>query len=182
MPSRAVKLIAVLCACLGLTVGLAACGGDGDDDKQGSIALTELPGNPENGSSPGRPADGRLAGSDAGSQPEAETPADGGEGDGAADGGAADEAGEAEGGAGGGSAANAEGKAIFTQSCAGCHTLADAAASGSVGPNLDEARPDQAAVAEKVRAGGGGMPSFGGQLEPGQIDAVAAYVAATAGS
>ncbi|ADB49938.1 c-type cytochrome [Conexibacter woesei] len=174
MSSRPARLFAVLCACLGLAVGFAACGGDGEDDKQGSIALTELPGNPENGSGPGRPADGRLAESGAGGGAGSEAPAGGG---------AADGDDEAEAGAGGGgTAANAEGKAIFTQSCAGCHTLSGAGANGSVGPNLDEAKPDQAAVAEKVRAGGGGMPSFGGQLEPSQIDAVAAYVAATAGS
>lgn len=176
MPSRAVKLFAILCACLGLTVGLAACGGN-DDDKQASIALTDLPGDPQTGRNPGSPSDDRLANS--GEQPEApaeeaEAPADGGETGGT-------ETGETEtGGAGG--AANAEGKAIFTQSCAGCHTLADAAASGSVGPNLDEAKPDESAVAAMVRGGGGGMPSFGGQLEPAQIDAVAAYVAAAAGS
>ena len=37
----------------------------------------------------------------------------------------------------------AAGKALFTTSCGGCHTLADAGTSGNVGPNLDddEARP-----------------------------------------
>ena len=173
MSSRPARLFAVLLACVGLAVGFAACGGDGDDDKQGSIALTELPGNPESGSDPGRPSDGRLAQPDAGGEAESEAPADGGA-TGETDGGATD--------GGGANAANAEGKAIFTQSCAGCHTLADAAANGSVGPNLDETKPGEAAVAAKVRSGGGGMPSFGGQLEPGQIDAVAAYVAETAGS
>lgn len=165
MSSRAVKLFAILFACLGLAFGLAACGGD--DDSSGTVALTELPGPPQAGDSPGGATAGKTP-----TQPKtepapveeepAEEPA----------------AEEESGGAGG---ANAEGKAIFAQSCAGCHTLADAGASGTVGPNLDESKPSAEAVAAMVRSGGGGMPSFGGQLEPAQIDAVAAYVAAAAG-
>ena len=39
----------------------------------------------------------------------------------------------------------AVGKEVFESAgCATCHTLADAGASGSVGPNLDEAKPAQA--------------------------------------
>lgn len=164
MPSRAVQLLAILCACLGLAFGLAACGDDGDS-KQASVELTDLPGDPEGGSATVRPQSGGSGGS-------AEAPADD------------TDAGEDEGDAGSssGGAADSEGKAIFTQSCAGCHTLADAGASGSVGPNLDDARPTAEAVAAKVRGGGGGMPSFDGTLAPEQIEAVAAYVAASAGS
>lgn len=33
----------------------------------------------------------------------------------------------------------AGGKKIFQQKCASCHTLADAAATGTIGPNLDDA-------------------------------------------
>lgn len=33
----------------------------------------------------------------------------------------------------------ARGKALFVKNCAACHTLADAATTGTVGPNLDEA-------------------------------------------
>ncbi|HST41075.1 MAG TPA: c-type cytochrome [Conexibacter sp.] len=170
MPSRAIPLFAVLLACLGLTFGLAACGGD-DDSTTASVELTELPGDPQGGSEPST------------SQPPASPDDDGGA---AAGDGGDDDAGAAAGGddasAGGGAAADEEGKAIFTQSCAGCHTLADAGASGSVGPNLDDARPSAEAVAAMVRGGGGGMPSFGGTLQPEQIDAVAAYVASAAGS
>ena len=37
----------------------------------------------------------------------------------------------------------AAGKAVFTRSgCGACHTLSDAGATGNVGPNLDEAKPD----------------------------------------
>lgn len=171
MPSRAVRYLAIASACLGLSFGIAACGGS-DDDK-GSIALTELPSNPQNGSSPGKADTGRL-GSDGGSG----TADAGGE----AAGGETDAGTETTGGSGAAGATNAVGREIFVQSCAGCHTLADAGASGSVGPNLDDAKPDEATVAAKVRGGGGGMPSFGGTLQPDQIDEVAAYVAAAAGS
>lgn len=33
----------------------------------------------------------------------------------------------------------AEGKTLFVEKCGGCHTLADAGTSGTVGPNLDSA-------------------------------------------
>lgn len=170
MPSRAVRLLAIASACLGLSVGIAACGGS--DDDTGSIALTELPSNPQTGGSPGTPDTGRL-GSGSGTT-------DAAAGEGEAAGGETGAGTETTGGSGG--AANAAGREIFVQSCAGCHTLADAGATGSVGPSLDDAKPDEAKVAAMVRGGGGGMPSFGGTLQPDQIDEVAAYVAAAAGS
>jgi mono/diheme cytochrome c family protein len=182
MPSRASHLLALAAACLGLAFGLAACGGD-DDSGTASVQLTELSRDPQNGPSPGRPSDGRLAGADDSVSEDAPPSTAGGED--AGDGGDDDASGESDapaedaGDAGG---ANAEGEAIFAQSCAGCHTLAAAGASGTVGPNLDDTSMDQAAIAEKIRAGGGGMPSFGGQLEQPQIDAVAEYVAGAAGS
>ena len=75
----------------------------------------------------------------------------------------------------------ANGKEVFTSTCGGCHTLADAGTSGATGPNLDDAAPDAATVKAFVRGGGGGMPAFGDQLANAEIDAVAAYVAAVAG-
>jgi cytochrome c553 len=76
----------------------------------------------------------------------------------------------------------AAGARVFQQAgCGSCHTLSDAHASGQVGPNLDEVRPGFETVREKVADGGGGMPSFGGQLTPQQIRDVAAYVATAAG-
>jgi cytochrome c6 len=75
----------------------------------------------------------------------------------------------------------ADGKAIFTESCGGCHTLTDAGTSGAIGPNLDDAAPDAATVKSYVRGGGGGMPAFGDTLSNAEIDAVAAYVASVAG-
>jgi cytochrome c6 len=75
----------------------------------------------------------------------------------------------------------AEGRALFTggatPACAICHTLKDAGATGSIGPVLDELRPDEARVAAAVRAGIGAMPSFAATLTEAQIRAVARYVA-----
>ena len=82
---------------------------------------------------------------------------------------------------GGGQEAAAQGKQIFTTNCAGCHTLADAKAGGRVGPNLDDLKPDEQRVQRKVEAGGGGMPSFRGQLQDDEISAVAKYVSSVAG-
>ena len=70
------------------------------------------------------------------------------------------------------------GAAIFKSAgCGGCHTLAAAGAHGTVGPNLDTARPPAALVVDRVSRGKGGMPSFAGQLSNAQIRAVAAFVA-----
>jgi cytochrome c6 len=75
------------------------------------------------------------------------------------------------------------GKAIFASAgCGGCHTLSDAGSNGSVGPNLDDAQPDESTVAEKVKSGGGGMPSFSDRLSEQEIADVAAYVSSVAGS
>ena len=72
------------------------------------------------------------------------------------------------------------GKQIFTaEGCGGCHTLADAGASGTSGPDLDAAAPDAATVAAKVESGGGSMPSF--DLPAPELDALAEYVAEVAG-
>ena len=75
----------------------------------------------------------------------------------------------------------ASGQEVFTSTCGGCHTLADAGTTGATGPNLDEAAPDAATVKAYVRGGGGGMPAFGDELSNAEIDAVAAYVASVAG-
>lgn len=77
----------------------------------------------------------------------------------------------------------ADGAAVFASAgCGGCHTLAAADTSGSVGPNLDDLRPDEDAVSAAVRGGPGAMPSFEGDLSDAEITAVAAYVAGSAGS
>ena len=58
----------------------------------------------------------------------------------------------------------------------------DADASGAVGPNLDNARPDATLVRERVNQGKGGMPSFQGRLSDDEVDAVVDYVSTAAGS
>ena len=85
------------------------------------------------------------------------------------------------GGGGGGSGGAEDGKAIFSSNCASCHTLAAADASGTIGPNLDEAKPDEALVRERVTNGMGVMPSFKGKLTDAQIAAVAKFVSENAG-
>jgi mono/diheme cytochrome c family protein len=85
-------------------------------------------------------------------------------------------------GGGGGGGAQANGKRVFDSAgCSGCHTLKDAGATGTVGPNLDDLKPSKATVAHQVEVGGGAMPSFKGQLSDAQIQAVAAYVSSVAG-
>jgi mono/diheme cytochrome c family protein len=75
------------------------------------------------------------------------------------------------------------GKAIFlgASGCTGCHTLADAGSSGTVGPNLDDAKPSFDLAYDRVTNGQGGMPSFGTSLTDQQRADVAAYVSSVAG-
>ena len=74
------------------------------------------------------------------------------------------------------------GAAIFKSSgCAGCHTLAAAGATGTVGPNLDQLKPSMAIVVHQVTNGGAIMPAFKGKLSTAQIQAVAKYVSSSAG-
>ncbi len=91
----------------------------------------------------------------------------------------------------------ATGKALFIKTCGGCHTLADAATTGAVGPNLDNAfLPDKqqgfnestitdvvrGQIAYAVSDTGTGHPGMTPNLLQGQ-DAkdVAIYVAKCAG-
>jgi mono/diheme cytochrome c family protein len=108
------------------------------------------------------------------------------------------ETGQTGGGGGGGEGDPAAGKEIFTTvaqpTCASCHTLADAGASGTVGPNLDEALAGQDAAAieqsivdpnAQVAEGfaEGIMPQdYGEKLDDKQLaDLVAYLVQATSG-
>jgi mono/diheme cytochrome c family protein len=82
----------------------------------------------------------------------------------------------------GADAALIKGKEVFESAgCVGCHTLADAGATGTVGPNLDEAKPSADLVVTRVTNGMGAMPPFKGQLSEQQIKDVAAYVSSVAG-
>ena len=76
----------------------------------------------------------------------------------------------------------AAGKQVFEAAgCKSCHTLADADASGTVGPNLDDKKPPYALVIDRVTNGKGVMPSFKGQLSETDIQNVAAYVVQATG-
>jgi mono/diheme cytochrome c family protein len=83
---------------------------------------------------------------------------------------------------GGGKAAAPDGKQVFASAgCGSCHTLKAAGATGTVGPNLDAAKPTEAKVETQVTNGGGVMPAFKGTLTPAQIKAVAKFVSSNAG-
>jgi mono/diheme cytochrome c family protein len=70
-----------------------------------------------------------------------------------------------------------DGRRIFVSSgCGGCHTLAAAGATGTVGPSLDVAKPSLDLVIERVTKGTAQMPSFKDVLSERQIESVAAFV------
>ena len=71
-----------------------------------------------------------------------------------------------------------KGRTLFKSSgCDNCHTLADAGATGRVGPALDgDAYLDTSLVISRVTNGQGAMPSFGGQISDADIATIAAYV------
>jgi cytochrome c553 len=74
------------------------------------------------------------------------------------------------------------GKQVFASAgCAACHTLSAANASGTVGPNLDDAQPSYELAVQRVTLGQGGMPSFKDQLQPQQIADVAQFVSSSTG-
>lgn len=81
---------------------------------------------------------------------------------------------------GGGAYANgdaAAGKLVFTsKGCATCHTLAAADATGTVGPNLDEKKPDETLIVDRVVNGKGAMPPYKSQLTDQQIADLVAFV------
>jgi outer membrane protein assembly factor BamB len=88
---------------------------------------------------------------------------------------------EVEKGGGEGESTLAMGESTFATTCASCHTLAAAGSSGTVGPDLDELKPDQALVEKQVTNGGGGMPAFGSSLSKEEIKGVAEFVSKWAG-
>ena len=79
--------------------------------------------------------------------------------------------------------AEKNGRELFGQRCANCHTLEAANAVASVGPNLDELRPNRALVLDAIengRARGNGQMAAG--LYTGQdAEDVAAFVAKAVG-
>jgi cytochrome c oxidase subunit II len=97
-----------------------------------------------------------------------------------------------EAGGGGGGAAAADGKALFTTganpACASCHTLSDAGADGTIGPDLDKVLKgkDAAFIQQSIEDPGaevaqgfqdGIMPTnYGDTLQPAEIKALTDYL------
>ncbi|MGI9556375.1 MAG: c-type cytochrome [Solirubrobacterales bacterium] len=105
-----------------------------------------------------------------------------------ADEGAEEEAGEEE------AAGGTDGQVIFVETgCGSCHTLAAAQTSGMVGPVLDDTIPGQSveevtesivdpdAIVVEDFFEGTMPPSYGDQLSPEQIDALATFIVDNAG-
>jgi mono/diheme cytochrome c family protein len=97
-----------------------------------------------------------------------------------------------------GSADTNAGKQLFATKCGGCHTLADAATAGNIGPNLDEAfraaRSETGGSFEEstifdvtldqMRLAAPPMPRFDTgpeKLSEDELKDIAAYVASVAG-
>lgn len=72
-------------------------------------------------------------------------------------------------------------RSLFLHTCATCHTLAAAGATGGIGPNLDEVRPTRERVRTMIQNGAisGAMPA--GLLTGDDAERVAAYVSSAAG-
>ena len=71
------------------------------------------------------------------------------------------------------------GAVVFTANgCAGCHTMAAAGATGSIGPSLDARKPSQGTIKSTIQsgavAGGAQMPAF--NLSATDLVNIAAYV------
>jgi hypothetical protein len=82
-------------------------------------------------------------------------------------------------GGGGGGADFTAARSTFKNTCGGCHTLKDAGTSGTVGPNLDQLKPDAQTVSHQIANAAPPMPK--GLLKGAEADSVAKYVAAVAG-
>lgn len=72
------------------------------------------------------------------------------------------------------------GKTVFQTNCTACHTLKEAGAVGTIGPNLDTLKLSDATIVTTVTHGKTGslgtMPPFGSTLTAKQITDVAAFV------
>ncbi|HEX4804677.1 MAG TPA: c-type cytochrome [Conexibacter sp.] len=80
----------------------------------------------------------------------------------------------------------AAGRGVFVAHCASCHTIEGRVAHPtfieSPIPNLDEVKPKAPYIDERVRNGGFDMPTISGELRPGELAEVVAYVATISGS
>ena len=79
---------------------------------------------------------------------------------------------------GGASAVDAtDGKSIFAANgCGSCHTFRAAGSTGTIGPNLDDAKPSFELAIERITNGKGQMPPFRDTLSNDQIRRVAEFV------
>jgi mono/diheme cytochrome c family protein len=75
----------------------------------------------------------------------------------------------------------AAGEEVFSANCGRCHVLEEAGTNGTTGPNLEDDEYSVDEVAEQVREGGGGMPSFDDDLSEQEIADVAAFVSQSSG-
>jgi cytochrome c oxidase subunit 2 len=101
------------------------------------------------------------------------------------------------GGGGGGGGEETDGKTLFTtaakpSACSSCHTLADAGATATIGPNLDQVVPKLSAAEVKQSIEDPNakitegyqpdiMPQFGETLSAAQVDALVKYLKEVAG-
>ncbi len=72
-------------------------------------------------------------------------------------------------------------KVFQSAGCGACHALAAAGSKGTVGPDLDEAKPSLELIIDRVTNGKGAMPPFRDSLSEQQIADVAAYVVQATG-
>lgn len=139
-----------------LALGAAACGGGEDETTAPETVVTDT----------GTTTDGETG-------TEGETATEGETGTGGETGT------EGEGGGGNASA----GKEVFASAgCGDCHALSDAGTDGSIGPDLDDSKPDFDLVVDRVTNGQGIMPSFEDELSEQEIRDVATYVSESAGT
>ena len=79
-----------------------------------------------------------------------------------------------------------QGKQIFTEKavppCGLCHKLKAANSSGTIGPDLDELKPDLEKISRAVKNGVGNMPPYGETLSDAEIATVSKYVANAVGT
>lgn len=73
-----------------------------------------------------------------------------------------------------------QGKTLFSSgaqpiACSVCHTLNDAGAAGTIGPDLDELKPDAERIRKTMMEGMGAMPSFSA-MDEADREAIIAYV------
>jgi cytochrome c6 len=79
---------------------------------------------------------------------------------------------------------DAVGKRLFVQDatppCGVCHALNAAGTAGTIGPSLDEMKPDAERVARVIRSGIGAMPAYP-KLTDEQVTALAEFVSRSTG-